>query len=108
MLLGCSREIFSADELQILEEYGDFMLSLECGKRSPTTEAQRRFVQVCAGQVPPQTPYELVWTKYQARCRLERDPAHQRFMGPKWKDEDDRDDWKTMRARTAAEVRNRR
>ena len=95
--IKCSREIFSEEEIDILETYGIQFKQLTSGKRAPATDAQRRFVKVAQGQYHPETIYEKIWAKYINRVIWERDPANKGSMGERRKMPDDRDDWKNMR-----------
>ena len=96
--LRCSREIFSAEEIETLERYGRQFEDLTAGHRPTRTPAQQRFVEVAQGQRPPETYYERVWCKYLARLKWESDPRNRAAMGPPRKAHDDREDWKRMRS----------
>ena len=63
MKLECSEEIFTTEEIEILEEYGDKLKQLMNGEREPRTEAQKRFVEVSHGRRDPETEHEQVWWK---------------------------------------------
>ena len=105
--IKCSREIFSEEEIDILETYGIQFKQLTSGKRSPATDAQRRFVKVAQGQCHPETIYEKIWAKYINRVIWERDPANKASMGERRKMPDDRDDWKKMRGKNWSDMQKR-
>lgn len=63
-ILRCSKTPFSDEELDILERYGKEFERLSNGDRTPTTAAQVQLVEAACGERPPETVYELAWTKY--------------------------------------------
>ena len=95
-MIRCSREIFSEDEIEILERYGVAFHRLAEGERAPRTDGQRRFVEVARGVREPKTTYEKTWSKYLQRLEWEEDPENRTAMGPRRQFPDDRDDWKRM------------
>ena len=97
--IKCSREIFSEEEIEILEEYGIQIKRLTSGKRAPVTDAQRKFIKVAQGQCHPETIYEKTWVKYINRVIWEKDPANKAAMEERCKMPDDRDDWKKMKGK---------
>lgn len=105
--IKCSREIFSEEEIDILESYGIQFKLLTSGKRAPVTDAQRRFIKVAQGQYHPETIYEKTWSKYINRVIWERDPANKAIMEKRHKMPDDRDDWKKMRGRVWSDMQKR-
>jgi uncharacterized protein YifE (UPF0438 family) len=76
-----SREVFTDEELRLLELDGKFLEELTTGERSPTTPEQTRFVQVCDGEIEPFTKHEKVWRKYLERLNWESDPTNRSAMG---------------------------
>jgi uncharacterized protein YifE (UPF0438 family) len=80
--LRTSREIFTSEELQILERYGSAFERLTTGELVPTTPAQMRFINVCDGEINPETEYEKVWWKYLERLEWESNPSNRQAMGP--------------------------
>lgn len=76
-----SREIFSTEEIAILERYGRELERLANGKRVPETAAQQRFVEAVHGRREPETIYESTWAKYAWRLEWERRPE----TGPPWR-----------------------
>lgn len=55
--------IFSEDELKIINKYGGWMEALAEHKIKPKTAEQKRFVQVSIGFAEPQSEYEIIWMK---------------------------------------------
>ena len=105
--IKCSREIFSEEEIDILEAYGNPFRRLTSGKRVPVTDAQRRFIKVAQGQCHPETIYEKTWAKFINRVIWEREPANKAAMEERRKLPDNRDDWKKMRAGTGLDMQKR-
>lgn len=58
------KKLFSNEELEILNRYGEWMNSLAEGHIQPTTDLQVQFVNVFQKQFFPSTKYEVVWIKY--------------------------------------------
>lgn len=106
-IIRCSREIFSKEEIGILERYGREFERLANGKRLPETEEQQRFVEVAQGRSQPETIYERTWAKYAWRVAWESDPANRSAMGERRRMRDDREDWKRMRGAVWGETRRR-
>ena len=103
----CSREVFTEEELEVLEEYGRGLERLATGERLPDTPAQQRFVAVVRGEHEPKTIYERTWMKYLLWVEWESDPANRAAMGIPRRMPDDREDWKRMRGAIWGEVRQR-
>ena len=60
--------IFSEEELKIINKYGAWMEALAEHKIKPITPEQKRFVEVSIGIEEPQSEYEKLWMKiFQAR-----------------------------------------
>jgi uncharacterized protein YifE (UPF0438 family) len=55
--LKCSRKIFTADEYEILREFGYWLEGLASGAIQPFTPEQRQFVIVAQGKTEPVGPY---------------------------------------------------
>lgn len=106
-VLRSSREVFTDEELEVLEEYGRGLERLADGKRLPNTPAQQRFVAVVRGELEPETIYERAWMKYLLRVDWESDPANRAAMGTLRRMPNDREDWKRMRSAVWGEVRRR-
>lgn len=105
--INCSREIFSEEEIDILERYGIQFERLINGDRTPDTDAQRRFIEVARGHYQPETIYEKTWVKYNARLAWEADPMNKTAMGKRRKMYDDREDWKKMKAAVWSDMQKR-
>ncbi len=56
--------VLSDEELRYLEKNYEFLYSLACGGKTPSTNAQQHFVNVANGQELPETEYEILWYKY--------------------------------------------
>ena len=95
-MIRCSREVFSEDEIEMIERYGVAFHQLAEGERAPRTDGQRRFVDAANGVREPETKYEKTWSRYMQRVAWENDPENRAAMGPRRKFFDDRDDWKRM------------
>ena len=106
-IIRCSREIFSEEEIAILERYGRGLERLANGERLPETEDQQRFVEVAQGRRQPESIYERTWEKYVWRVAWESDPANRSAMGERRRMPDDREDWKRMRGTVWGETRRR-
>ena len=55
--------IFSEEELKIINKYGAWMEALADRKIEPITPEQKRFVDVSAGIAEPKSEYEKIWMK---------------------------------------------
>ena len=95
-VIRCSREVFSEDEIEILEKYGAAFHRLAEGHRLPQTDAQKRFVDAVHEVRETETEYEETWLKYVRRLAWESDPENRAAMGPRRKAFNDRDDWRRM------------
>ena len=94
--IRCSRAIFSAEEIKILERYGHQFEQLTNGERQPETEAQEQFVEAARGRREAETIYERTWAKYMFRVKWEREPKNRAAMGDRRRMPNDREDWKRM------------
>ena len=54
----------TADELRLIGRHLTFYRALDLGLRTPETESQRNFVEVCRGQRPAATVHEIVYMKF--------------------------------------------
>lgn len=70
-----TRASFSDDEIATLNRYGYWFLALEKGWVSPETDPQRRFIDCCAGKLPPVSKFERIWIRYR---NCERDEIAER------------------------------
>lgn len=57
------RNIFSEEELKIINKYGAWMEALAGREIEPITSEQKRFVEVSMGNVEPKSEYEKIWMK---------------------------------------------
>ena len=69
-------------EQDLLRRYRRFYLDLVEGRRLPGTDAQRRFLEVAAGRLPPVTEHERLWVRWQRMVRDRNVRAIKRRMGP--------------------------
>lgn len=60
---------YTIKEAQLLEKYGNAFLELESGKRTPETDEEKQFIEVCKGNQPASTELEKVWMKYVQKTR---------------------------------------
>ena len=69
-------------EQDLLHRYRRFYLDLVEGRRLPETDAQRRFLEVAAGRLPPMTEHERLWVRWRREIRDRNVRAVKRRMGP--------------------------
>jgi uncharacterized protein YifE (UPF0438 family) len=69
-------------EQDLLQRYRQFYLDLVEGRRLPETDAQRRFLEVAAGRLPPMTEHERLWVRWRREIRDRNVRAVKRRMGP--------------------------
>lgn len=84
--VDCSHEIFSTEELQILEKWGYWFMGLTSGDLQPYTEAQERFIKVMKKEVKPVTLEERAWFKYLGRKAVVKKYGDR--INVRYKDED--------------------
>ena len=53
---------------RLLRKYLSFYRALDQGTRSPSSEAQRHFVAVCQGELPPTNSHEFAYTDFKKYC----------------------------------------
>ena len=70
-------------EQDLLQQYRQFYLDLVEGRRLPETDAQRRFLKVAAGRLPPMTEHERLWVRWRREIRDKNVRAVKRRMGPR-------------------------
>ena len=70
-------------EQDLLQRYRQFYLDLVEGRRLPETDAQRRFLKVAAGRLPPMTEHERLWVRWRRMVRDRNVRAIKWRMGPK-------------------------
>jgi uncharacterized protein YifE (UPF0438 family) len=56
-------------EQDLLHRYRQSYLDLVEGRRLPETAAQRHFLEVAAGHLPPETKHEHLWVRWRRRIR---------------------------------------
>lgn len=71
--VDCSHAIFTNEEIEILEKWGNWFMALTEGELEPLTELQTEFIKVAKGLRSPFSIEEKAWFKYQGRKRLERE-----------------------------------
>ena len=54
----------TSDQVALIGRYFKFYRQLDLGERTPETEAQRHFVEVCRGRKPAVTPHEFAYTEF--------------------------------------------
>jgi uncharacterized protein YifE (UPF0438 family) len=69
-------------EQDLLHRYRRFYLNLVEGRRVPGTDAQRHFLEVAAGRLPPVTEHERLWVRWQRTVRDRNVRAIKRRIGP--------------------------
>ena len=69
-------------EQDLLRRYRQFYLGLVEGRRLPETDAQRRFLEVAAGRLPPMTEHERLWVRWRRMIRERNIRAIKRQIGP--------------------------
>jgi hypothetical protein len=55
---------------RLLRKYLSFYHALDRGARAPSSEAQRHFVAVCRGELPPTNSHEFAYTDFKKYCAL--------------------------------------
>jgi uncharacterized protein YifE (UPF0438 family) len=105
------------EEKKLLQKSLELYQSLESGRFTPTTDAQKHFMAVCQGQARAETPDEIAYAKYMrlraAERRRERERARDKRGIPEYEEGYPRpgwftdEDWKKLKARDYADVRQR-
>ena len=57
-------EYLTTKEYKLLRENLGFYVSLDCGKKTPTSNSQKQFVSVCKGLEEAKTEHEIAYIKY--------------------------------------------
>lgn len=70
---GCATAVFSPDELQALEEYGNWLEALANGAIQPVTAEQKHFLKVDRDEAKPKTVSEQAWVRLKGRREYERE-----------------------------------
>jgi uncharacterized protein YifE (UPF0438 family) len=68
---GCSTAVFPAEELEALNEYGNWLDALATGAIHPVTAEQRHFVKVDREEAQPKTVCERAWVRLKGRREYE-------------------------------------
>lgn len=69
---GCSTNVFPADELEALAEYGNWLEALANGIIQPLTPEQEQFLRVDREEMEPTTLAERAWLRLKYRREFER------------------------------------
>jgi uncharacterized protein YifE (UPF0438 family) len=78
-IFGCWTEVFPADELKALVEYGNWLEALAAGRIRPATRGQEHFLKVDREEAEPETVCERAWVRLKGRREFEKD---QRVTAP--------------------------
>jgi uncharacterized protein YifE (UPF0438 family) len=62
----------TAEEAALVNRYLSFYRALDTGRRVPTTDAQRRFVDVCRCEANAESPHEIAYIKYRMLIKKHR------------------------------------
>ena len=69
---GCSLVVFPPEEIQVLDEMGNWMQALASGRISPVTADQEHFLLVDHEETHPETLAERAWLRLKGRREIER------------------------------------
>ena len=75
---GSASMALTSDQVALIGRYFKFYRQLDLGERTPETEAQRHFVEVCRGRKPAVTPHEFAYTEFK-RSRDKGAPESKEF-----------------------------
>jgi|SRR6185312_2518141 len=70
-VFGCSVAVFPPDELQVLEEMGNWLQALAAGQIYPVTAEQKHFLLVDRDEAEARTLAERAWARLKGRRELE-------------------------------------
>jgi len=70
-VFGCSVAVFPPDELQVLEEMGNWLQALAAGQIHPVTAEQKHFLLVDRDEAEARTVAERAWARLKGRRELE-------------------------------------
>jgi uncharacterized protein YifE (UPF0438 family) len=73
----CSTAIFPPDELQALEQYGNWLEALAAGTIQPVSAEQEHFLKVDREEADPATVYERAWVRLKGRREYEQEQGQQ-------------------------------
>lgn len=60
---------FSKQQAELLIQYGETLVGLECGIKFPQNMEERNFVAYCRGNKSASTELERLWEKYRGQTR---------------------------------------
>jgi uncharacterized protein YifE (UPF0438 family) len=69
----CSTEVFPAEEVEALDEYGNWLEALASSAIRPVTKSQEHFLAVDRGEAKPTTVCERAWVRLKARREFEQE-----------------------------------
>jgi len=69
----CATGIFPPEELQALEEYGNWLEALAAGTIKPVTAEQEHFLRVDREEAEPTTVCERAWLRLKGRREYEQE-----------------------------------
>ncbi len=72
---ACATHIFPADELALLEEYGNWLEALAVGTIQPLTPEHEQFLRVDREEAEPASLAERAWLRLKGRREFEREEA---------------------------------
>jgi len=70
-VVDCSHDIFSNEQIEILEKYGHWFMALTTGELEPITDLQRDFVLVATHKEEAFSLEEIAWFRYLGRKAVE-------------------------------------
>jgi uncharacterized protein len=69
--IDCNHQVFSNEQIKILEQYGHWFKALTSGELEPITDLQKRFISVAKKELEPETKEEKAWFLYLGRKAVE-------------------------------------
>jgi len=108
--IKASLEVFSQEEIEILDRHGEGFERLMAGELSVHTQARVHFLKVCRNEAEPENAYERAWRKYLDRLEWESDPENRFAMGARRRLDEGfgtREDHKNLRRAERAEFLRR-
>ena len=72
-IVDCHKDVFTRDELELLEEYGHWLKALSEEKLKPLNMKQEFFIRVIKGEYEPESLAEVAWHKYLDQKFTERE-----------------------------------
>jgi uncharacterized protein YifE (UPF0438 family) len=71
-VFGCETAVFPPEELELLEERGNWLEALAAGKIRPVTAEQEHFLRVDRDEAEPRTLAERAWLRLKGRREFEQ------------------------------------